>query len=141
MRGLGDGSTGGDFVAAIREDLVWCDAGQANGDDGGDAKAFLNDGGEVGELFEIGDLDVLVGFASGHDGGEFVAEALEHGGVGEEVVGDDGEELGDCFAAGDDDDFGFVDEALRFLFRLWELAVEDFGEDGCLAGGLAFFDV
>lgn len=138
-RGHGDGGHGWDGVVVVLEDGVGEEALHAVGDAVADAEAFGDAGGEVGELFELGPFR---GRGVVHEGGEFGLELLADGGVGEDVVVQEGDDVAGGDGAGADDDLGFVLEVVGFLdvrvdVRLGEDVVEDVG----LADGFAAWDL
>lgn len=90
-----DGRAGRDRPVVVVQGVVRGDALETVGHAVGAAEGLGQDGVEVGELFEGGEVFGRVGRGDG-DGGEFVAELGQDGGVGEEVVGDDFEGVGGC---------------------------------------------
>lgn len=138
-RGHGDGGHSRDSVVVVLEDGVGEEALHAVGDAVADAEAFGDAGGEVGELFELGPFR---GRGVVHEGGEFGLELLADGGVGEDVVVQEGDDVASRDGAGADDDLGFVLEVVGFFdvgvdVRVGEDVVEDVGlADGFAAWGL-----
>ena len=125
----------------VVQGLVGRDALAAGCDAVVEAEAFAHDGREVGEGFELCEGGQVVGCGVGAwgEGGQFGAETLEFGRVGEEVVGYEGEDFGGCFACGDEEDVAFVCETGEGLFGWGEFgAVAEFFEDGWIARGGGF---
>lgn len=112
----GDGGVGRDGPGFVRERGGGRgEAGHAADDAVGHAEALFDDGGEVGEGFEVApERDGVGGGWEG--GGEFGGEgAVDARGV-EDVEGDDGEGVAGRFVAGDDEQDAFVREAVEASF-------------------------
>ena len=95
-----------DVVVAVLQLDVREDTLRAVGDSVADAQAFVDDGGEVGELFHLLPFGRGVGVRC--EGLEFGLQLLEDGRVGNDVEACDGEDVCCGGGAGADDGLGFV---------------------------------
>ena len=115
--------------------MIGKEALHAMGDAVADAEAFGDAGGEVGQLFELGPFRLR---GIGHEGFQFGLQFLLDGGVGEDVVVEEGDDVTGCDGAGADDCLGFVLEVVGFFDVGVDVGVcEDFVEDVGLADGFA----
>jgi len=120
--GHGDGGVRRDDVVGVRDGAVREGAFHAVRDAVAQTEAFGEDGGEVGEVFELlqgrGHVGVWHGLL------ELGGESGEHGRVGEDVVGERLQRVLRRDAARADQADGFLAEAVEGAFLRWHFLVE-----------------